>query len=212
MIGVIDYGMGNLYSVSKALERVGVPYFVSGMPEELRKADAFILPGVGSFGDAMDNLRNAKLDQFIHDMVSEGRLLLGICLGMQLLFDESEEHGTAAGLGLLKGKAVRLKPEDQEGNKLKVPHMGWNRLSFHNESPLLAGVEEGYAYFVHSYYIDGMDDGALLASAEYGARVPAVVGKENIFGAQFHPEKSSTVGMSIFIQFTKMAAEQKVKK
>ncbi|AZV49954.1 MULTISPECIES: imidazole glycerol phosphate synthase subunit HisH [Bacillus] len=212
MIGVIDYGMGNLYSVSKALERVGVPYFVSGMPEELRKADAFILPGVGSFGDAMDNLRNAKLDQFIHDMVSEGRLLLGICLGMQLLFDESEEHGTAAGLGLLKGKAVRLKPEDQEGNKLKVPHMGWNRLSFHNESPLLAGVEEGYAYFVHSYYIDGMDDGALLASAEYGVRVPAVVGKENVFGAQFHPEKSSTVGMSILIQFTKMAAEQKVKK
>ncbi|MBL6008090.1 imidazole glycerol phosphate synthase subunit HisH [Bacillus sp. 2CMS4F] len=212
MIGVIDYGMGNLYSVSKALERVGVPYFVSGMPEELRKADAFILPGVGSFGDAMDNLRNAKLDQFIHDMVSEGRLLFGICLGMQLLFDESEEHGTAAGLGLLKGKAVRLKPEDQEGNKLKVPHMGWNRLSFHNESPLLAGVEEGYAYFVHSFYIDGMDDGALLASAEYGVRVPAVVGKENIFGAQFHPEKSSTVGMSILIQFTKMAAEQKVKK
>ncbi|QNH40500.1 imidazole glycerol phosphate synthase subunit HisH [Bacillus sp. PAMC26543] len=212
MIGVIDYGMGNLYSVSKALERVGVPYFVSGMPEELRKADAFILPGVGSFGDAMDNLRNAKLDQFIHDMVSEGRLLLGICLGMQLLFDESEEHGTAAGLGLLKGKAVRLKPEDQVGNKLKVPHMGWNRLSFHNESPLLAGVEEGYAYFVHSFYIDGMDGGALLASAEYGVRVPAVVGKENVFGAQFHPEKSSTVGMSILIQFTKMAAEQKVKK
>lgn len=212
MIGVIDYGMGNLYSVSKALERVGVPYFVSGMPEELRKADAFILPGVGSFGDAMDNLRNAKLDQFIHDMVSEGRLLLGICLGMQLLFDESEEHGTVAGLGLLKGKAVRLKPEDQVGNKLKVPHMGWNRLSFHNESPLLAGVEEGYAYFVHSFYIDGMDDGALLASAEYGVRVPAVVGKENVFGAQFHPEKSSTVGMSILIQFTKMAAEQKVKK
>ncbi|MEC1620607.1 imidazole glycerol phosphate synthase subunit HisH [Bacillus mojavensis] len=212
MIGVIDYGMGNLYSVSKALERVGVPYFVSGIPEELRKADAFILPGVGSFGDAMDNLRNANIDQFIHKMVSEGRLLLGICLGMQLLFDESEEHGTAAGLGLLKGKAVRLKPEDQEGNKLKVPHMGWNRLSFHNESSLLAGVEEGYAYFVHSYYIDGMDDGALLASAEYGVRVPAVVGKENIFGAQFHPEKSSTVGMSILIQFTKMASEQKVKK
>ncbi|MCY9189895.1 imidazole glycerol phosphate synthase subunit HisH [Bacillus mojavensis] len=212
MIGVIDYGMGNLYSVSKALERVGEPYFVSDIPEELSRADAFILPGVGSFGDAMDNLRNANLDQFIHKMVSEGRLLLGICLGMQLLFHESEEHGTAAGLGLLKGKAVRLKPEDQQGNKLKVPHMGWNRLSFHNESPLLAGVEEGYAYFVHSYYIDGMDDDALLASAEYGVQVPAVVGKENIFGAQFHPEKSSAVGMSILIQFTKMAAEQKVKK
>lgn len=160
----------------------------------------------------MDNLRNAKLDQLIRDMVSEGRLLLGICLGMQLLFDESEENGTASGLGLLKGKAVRLKAEDEKGNKLKVPHMGWNRLSFHNESLLLAETEEGYAYFVHSYYIDGMEADALLASADYGVRVPAVVGKGNVFGAQFHPEKSSTVGMSILTQFTKMAAEQKVKK
>lgn len=120
MIGVIDYGMGNLYSVSKALERVGVPYFVSEKPEELKEADAFILPGVGSFGDAMDNLRYTKLDQLIHDMVSEGRLLLGICLGMQLLFEESEENDAASGLGLLKGKAVRLKAEDEKGNKLKV--------------------------------------------------------------------------------------------
>ncbi|MBG9770388.1 MULTISPECIES: imidazole glycerol phosphate synthase subunit HisH [Bacillus] len=212
MIGVIDYGMGNLYSVSKALERVGVPYFVSEKPKELKEADAFILPGVGSFGDAMVNLRNAKLDQLIHDMVSEGRLLLGICLGMQLLFDQSEENGSASGLGLLKGKAVRLKTEDKERNKLKVPHMGWNRLSFHNESPLLAETEEGYAYFVHSYYIEGMEGDALLASADYGVRVPAVVGKGNVFGAQFHPEKSSTVGMSILTQFTKMAAEMKVKK
>ncbi|AUZ27994.1 imidazole glycerol phosphate synthase subunit HisH [Bacillus subtilis] len=212
MIGVIDYGMGNLYSVSKALERVGVPYFVSENPEELKEADAFILPGVGSFGDAMDNLRNAKLDQLIRDMVSEGRLLLGICLGMQLLFDQSEENGTSPGLGLLKGKAVKLQAEDEEGNKLKVPHMGWNRLSFHNQSPLLSETEEGYAYFVHSYYIDGMEEDALLASADYGVRVPAVVGKENVFGAQFHPEKSSTAGMSILTQFTKMAAEQKVKK
>ncbi|MCY7891875.1 imidazole glycerol phosphate synthase subunit HisH [Bacillus vallismortis] len=212
MIGVIDYGMGNLYSVSKALERVGVPYFVSEKPKELSEADAFILPGVGSFGDAMVNLRSAKLDQLIQDMVSEGRLLLGICLGMQLLFDQSEENGSASGLGLLKGKAVRLKAEDKEGNKLKVPHMGWNRLSFHNESPLLAETEEGYAYFVHSYYIDGMEGDALLASADYSVRVPAVVGKGNVFGAQFHPEKSSTVGMSILTQFTKMAAEMKVKK
>lgn len=160
----------------------------------------------------MDNLGYTKLDQLIHDMVSEGRLLLGICLGMQLLFEESEENGTASGLGLLKGKAVRLKAEDEKGNKLKVPHMGWNRLSFHNESPLLTKTEQGYAYFVHSYYIDGMEENALLASADYGVRVPAVVGKRNVFGAQFHPEKSSTVGMSILTQFTKMAAEQKVKK
>lgn len=115
MIGVIDYGMGNLFSVSKALERVGVPYVVSDRPEELEKADAFILPGVGSFSDAMDNLRSTKLDQFIHRMVEEGKLLLGICLGMQLIFEESTENGSAKGLGLLAGKAVRLKDRDAEG-------------------------------------------------------------------------------------------------
>lgn len=212
MIGVIDYGMGNLYSVSKALERVGVSYTVSDRPEELQKADAFILPGVGSFSDAMDNLRSAKLDQFIHRITDEGNLLLGICLGMQLIFEESEENGSAKGLGLLTGKAVKLKDRDAEGNRLKVPHMGWNRLTFHNKSPLLSEVEEGYAYFVHSYYINGMEDSALLASADYGIRVPAVVGKHNVFGAQFHPEKSSTVGMAILTRFTKMAEEQKVKK
>ncbi|WP_265605963.1 imidazole glycerol phosphate synthase subunit HisH [Bacillus velezensis] len=212
MIGVIDYGMGNLFSVSKALERVGVPYVVSDRPEELEKADAFILPGVGSFSDAMDNLRSTKLDQFIHRMVDEGKSLLGICLGMRLIFEESTENGSAKGLGLLAGKAVRLKDRDAEGNKLKVPHMGWNRLTFHQTSPLLSEAEEGFVYFVHSYYIDGMEDGDLLASAEYGVRVPAVVGKRNVFGAQFHPEKSGTAGMAILTQFTKMAAEQKVKK
>lgn len=212
MIGVIDYGMGNLFSVSKALERVGVPYVVSDRPEELEKADAFILPGVGSFSDAMDNLRSTKLDQFIHRMVDEGKLLLGICLGMQLVFEESTENGSAKGLGLLAGKAVRLKDRDAEGKKLKVPHMGWNRLTFHQTSPLLSEAEEGFVYFVHSYYIDGMEDGDLLASAEYGVRVPAIVGKRNVFGAQFHPEKSGTAGMAILTQFTKMAAEQKVKK
>ncbi len=155
MIGVIDYGMGNLFSVSKALERVGVPYIVSDRPEELEKADAFILPGVGSFSDAMDNLRSTKLDQFIHRMVDEGKLLLGICLGMQLIFEESAENGSAKGLGLLAGKAVRLKDRDAEGNKLKVPHMGWNRLTFHQTSPLLSEAEEGFVYFVHSYYTTG---------------------------------------------------------
>ncbi|MCY8467060.1 imidazole glycerol phosphate synthase subunit HisH [Bacillus atrophaeus] len=212
MIGVIDYGMGNLYSVSKALERVGVPYLVSDKTEELRKADAYILPGVGSFPDAMGILRKTKLDEFIHEAVREGKLLLGICLGMQLLFEESDEREATAGLALLKGKAVRLNDSDAEGNRLKVPHMGWNRLTFHQESPLLSGVEEGCVYFVHSFYMSGVEDEALLASADYGVCVPAVVGKNNVYGAQFHPEKSSTVGMSILVQFTKMAAEQKVKK
>ena len=153
-----------------------------------------------------------KLDRFIHRMVEEGKLLLGICLGMQLIFEKSSENGTAKGLGLLAGKAVRLKDRDAEGNKLKVPHMGWNRLTFHQTSPLLSKAEEGFVYFVHSYYIDGMEDGDLLASAEYGVRVPAVVGKRNVFGTQFHPEKSGSAGMAILTQFTKMAAEQKVKK
>ncbi|MFN2744399.1 MULTISPECIES: imidazole glycerol phosphate synthase subunit HisH [Bacillus] len=212
MIGVIDYGMGNLYSVSKALERIDAPYFVSESPGELQKADSYILPGVGAFRDAMEILHKTDLIPFIRDAVSEGKLLLGICLGMQLLFAESEEQGTTEGLGLLKGKAIKLKGSDQAGNRLKVPHMGWNRLTVHRDSPLLQETEEGYAYFVHSYYISGMDEEALLASADYGVRIPAVVGLGNVYGAQFHPEKSSTVGMSILTRFQQLTEEQKVKK
>ncbi|ASB87224.1 imidazole glycerol phosphate synthase subunit HisH [Bacillus sonorensis] len=212
MIGVIDYGMGNLYSVSKALERIGAPYIVSEQMSELQKADSYILPGVGAFRDAMEILNKTGLKTFIQDAVSEGKLLLGICLGMQLLFEESEEQGSTEGLGLLKGKVIRLEARDAAGNRLKVPHMGWNRLAIHRESPLLTGADEGYAYFVHSYYVSGIDEEALLASADYGVRVPAVVGLDHVYGAQFHPEKSSTVGMSMLQRFKQLTEEQKVTK
>lgn len=212
MIGVIDYGMGNLYSVSKALERIDAPYFVSEHPDELKKADSYILPGVGAFRDAMETLSQTGLKTFIQDAVSKGKPFLGICLGMQLLFEESEERGASEGLGLLKGKIVKLKDRDQAGDRLKVPHMGWNLLTVHRDSPLLPKTKEGYAYFVHSYYVSGIEEEALLASAEYGVRVPAVVGLGNVYGAQFHPEKSSAVGMSILKRFKQLTQEQKVKK
>ncbi|MGG3571525.1 imidazole glycerol phosphate synthase subunit HisH [Bacillus gobiensis] len=212
MIGIIDYGMGNLFSVKKALERLDVPYTLSDKPEELSDADGFILPGVGAFKDAMSLLRESGLEAFVHQIVADQKPLLGICLGMQLLFDESEEFKLTKGLGLLKGRAVHINSQDEDGLRLKVPHMGWNRLTFHRENELLREVNEGYCYFVHSFYITEAEEDTLLATADYGVPVPAVVGKGNVFGTQFHPEKSSEVGMAILSQFTKIAAEQKVKK
>lgn len=212
MIGVIDYGMGNLFSVSKALERAGARYIVSSDVEELKKADAYILPGVGSFRDAMQLLKQTGLEAFIHQVVQEGKLLFGICLGMQLLFEESEEAGHTKGLGLLQGRVVLLKDRDQNGQRLKVPHMGWNELTFHQPSPLFDGVPEGFAYFVHSYYVSEMNPDEQLASTDYGVQVPAVVGKGNVLGAQFHPEKSSTTGMALLKQFIQLANEQRVSK
>ncbi|KAB7704176.1 imidazole glycerol phosphate synthase subunit HisH [Bacillus aerolatus] len=205
MIGIVDYGMGNLFSVSKALERIGIPYVISESPEELSQTKGLILPGVGSFKDAMALLKEKKLDEFLYDYVDSGRPLLGICLGMQLLFQESEENGLTEGLSLLKGRVKRI-PADG-GDKVKVPHMGWNNLAFHQESPVLYGTEEGFVYFVHSYYVAEMDKEALLASTVYSVEIPAVVGRGNIFGMQFHPEKSGRVGMQLLTNFTK-AMEQ----
>ncbi len=203
MIGIIDYGMGNLFSVSKALERIGIPYVISDSPETLNKTKGVILPGVGAFKDAMARLREKELDQFIYQYVESGRPLLGICLGMQLLFEESEENGLFEGLGLLKGRVVRIPERTADGERLKVPHMGWNKLHFHQEAPVLQGIKDGYVYFVHSYYVDGMDTSSLLASADYGVTVPAVVGHENVSGMQFHPEKSSATGMQLLTNFAK---------
>ncbi|MGG3449727.1 imidazole glycerol phosphate synthase subunit HisH [Domibacillus aminovorans] len=203
MIGIIDYGMGNLFSVSKALERIGIPYIISESPEELTNTKGLLLPGVGAFKDAMASLQEKKLDQFIHSYVDSGRPLLGICLGMQLLFEESEENGHFKGLGLLNGRVVRIPDRDVDGERLKVPHMGWNKLHFHQEAPVLQDMEEGFVYFVHSYYVDSIDEASLLASATYGVQVPAVVGRDNVFGMQFHPEKSSETGMQLLANFAK---------
>lgn len=195
MIGIIDYGMGNLFSVTKGLERLEAPSFISNNPEELAKASGLILPGVGSFRDAMNLLKETGLDTFVKQYVANGGYLLGICLGMQLLFDESEENGPAEGLSLIPGKVVRFTGEDN-GEKYKVPHMGWNRLSFNQSSPLLKGLEEDYVYFVHSYYAQ-TDASFVTASADYHVAVPAIVGSGNVFGMQFHPEKSGQMGMSL---------------
>ncbi|MFP8643864.1 imidazole glycerol phosphate synthase subunit HisH [Priestia aryabhattai] len=197
MIGIIDYGMGNLYSVSKALERLSYDYIISADPAELRKAKGLILPGVGAFKDAMEQLNQTKLTDFIKEEVATGMPLLGICLGMQLLFEESDENGVTKGLELLKGRVERIPGITAEGQTYKVPHMGWNSLDFHQQSPLLDGISEGHVYFVHSYYVKTNDQDVLLATSPYDVEVPAVVGKEHVFGTQFHPEKSSAIGMQM---------------
>ncbi|MGG6433356.1 imidazole glycerol phosphate synthase subunit HisH [Anoxybacillus sp. D401a] len=209
MIGIIDYGMGNLYSVSKALERLNVPYIIESDQDKLRQADGFILPGVGSFKDAMHILAETKLDSFIHKQVAKGKPILGICLGMQLLFEESEENGLTSGLKLLPGRVVRFSGITKEGARYKVPHMGWNELVFHQPSPLFDDVERGHVYFVHSYYVQTSEPTVVLASAQYDVEVPAVVGRGTIFGTQFHPEKSGTLGMRLLKNYARIVERER---
>ncbi|MDQ0215953.1 glutamine amidotransferase [Oikeobacillus pervagus] len=203
MIGIVDYGMGNLFSVRKALERLNVPYQISESPEELQTMDGLILPGVGSFKDAMELLNEKKLTNFLLDYTAKGKPLLGICLGMQLLFEESEENGYSKGLSLLKGKIKRI-PAEGMNETFKIPHMGWNQLKFQQENPVVEKVEEGFVYFVHSYYATEMDKEELIASTQYNVEIPAIVGKGNILGMQFHPEKSGEVGMQLLNKYTKL--------
>lgn len=195
MIAIIDYGMGNLHSVQKAVERLGYEALVTSREEEILAADGAILPGVGAFGDAMQFLNDTGLGQVAVRYAAGGKPLLGICLGMQLLFSSSEEHGQHEGLGLLPGKVVRIVGD------FKVPHMGWNRLSFKQPSPLLAGLTEGHAYFVHSYKALPEREQDLLADTDYYGPVTAVVGQDNVFGTQFHPEKSGELGMKLLDNF-----------
>lgn len=204
MIGIVDYGMGNLFSVSQALKRLDVPFFLSEDPAELAKADGLILPGVGAFKDAMTRLNASGLTDFLHEYVETGKPLLGICLGMQLLFEESEEGGLTKGLSLLPGRVVRFPGQAENGETYKVPHMGWNRLKWENSSPITANLEEDYAYFVHSYYVKTENKDILIGTASYFEEVPAVVGRNNIYGMQFHPEKSSKLGVELLTNFTKL--------
>ncbi|MBM7096903.1 imidazole glycerol phosphate synthase subunit HisH [Bacillus sp. H-16] len=202
MIGIIDYGMGNLHSVSKALERLDYPYFISGDEAELSKADGLLLPGVGSFRDGITELENAGLILFIQDWAASGKPLLGICLGMQLLFDKSEENGSTNGLGLLPGRVEKLTGMSATGERYKVPHMGWNELHYAKaDHPVTAGVPKGHVYFVHSYAVHVADPDNLVAYADYYERIPAVVARDNVWGTQFHPEKSSTVGIAMLRNF-----------
>ncbi|USG65254.1 imidazole glycerol phosphate synthase subunit HisH [Brevibacillus ruminantium] len=204
MIGIIDYGMGNLYSLSKAVERLGYRYEFVSRPERLDDFSGVILPGVGAFGDAMKNIRELGLAEGISAFTASGRPVLGICLGMQLLFEKSAEHGEHAGLGLLGGEAVRF-----VGN-YKVPHMGWNQLTLQKEHPLLRGVSSGeYVYFVHSYHVRVSDPQVLLAAADYHQQVTAIVGQDQVYGMQFHPEKSGETGMRLLANFAQLCKGEK---
>ncbi|WP_042350736.1 imidazole glycerol phosphate synthase subunit HisH [Bacillus massiliigorillae] len=210
MIGIVDYGMGNLFSVSKALERLGVKYFISDQVSELEKSDGIILPGVGSFNDAMSLLKNKGLDQFLVSYANNGGYLLGICLGMQLLFEESDENGYSKGLSLLPGKIVRFNGTSEDGEAYKVPHMGWNKLKFNREDAILKDCDEDYVYFVHSYFLQSEDADVNIATTDYYETVPAIVGKANVIGMQFHPEKSSELGMHLLKNYLQLV-EAKVK-
>jgi len=196
MIAIIDYGMGNLRSVHKGFEKVGVKTVVVGSPGQVDEADGVVLPGVGAFADAMDNLRSAGMDDAIHRAVTAGKPFLGICLGQQLLFETSEEWGIHEGLGIFPGRVRRL-PEG-----LKIPHMGWNQLEIKRPDPLLAGIPDRSSfYFVHSYYVDPAEEELALALTEYGVHFACIVGKGNVYGIQFHPEKSSSLGLKILENF-----------
>ena len=196
MVGIIDYGVGNLFSLRSSFAAIGVEAFVSGDAAKLAKADRLILPGVGAFGDAAEKLRATGLDAFVREQAAAGKPLMGICLGMQLLFERSYEYGDHEGLGLLKGQVVGMSGRLPEG--LKIPHMGWNALKLTKSAKLL---EEGsYVYFVHSFYAENCED-SIAAVTDYGIPITAAVEKGNIFGCQFHPEKSGNVGLAILKRF-----------
>ncbi len=198
MIAIIDYGVGNLFSLKSSFAFIGADAVVTGDAEVIAKADRIILPGVGAFEDAARKLRESGLDKVIYDEVAKGKPLLGICLGMQMLFEESHEYGVHKGLGLIPGKIVPL--ADVVG-ELKVPHIGWNALSRKKESKLYKYVNEGdHVYFVHSYYAADCDE-SVSAVAEYGTDVTASVELGNVYGTQFHPEKSGETGLSILRAF-----------
>ena len=200
MIAIVDYGVGNLFSLRSSLSTVGAQVTVTGDGDALRRADKIILPGVGAFGDAAAKLRATGLDAVVIEEAKAGKPLLGICLGMQLLLERSLEYGEHAGLGLIPGDVVPLSPPDG----LKVPHMGWNALQFSEpRSPIFRDLRPGdYVYFVHSFHASNCP--CVTATAEYGIPVTAAVGKDNVFGCQFHPEKSGLVGLTILKSFCEL--------
>lgn len=198
MIAILDYDAGNIKSVEKALNHLGQETILTRDFHEILRADKVILPGVGSFGDAMAHLKKYELDRAIREVVAEKKPFLGICLGLQLLFEESQETEGVEGLGILKGQCLRI-PET-EG--LKIPHIGWNSLDFPSEGRLFSGISEGaYVYFVHSYYLQAEDPSIVKATCQYGVQIHASVEKDNVFACQFHPEKSGEVGLAILQNF-----------
>ena len=201
MIAMIDYDAGNIKSVEKALQKLGADVVITKDPQVILSADKVILPGVGAFGDAMNNLKKYGLDKVIHQVVEKGTPFLGICLGLQLLFERSDESPEAVGLGILKGEVLRI--PDAEG--LKIPHMGWNSLHLQNNGRLFKGLKENdYVYFVHSYYLKAEEEEIVKATTNYSVNIHASVEKDNVFACQFHPEKSSDVGLQILKNFVEL--------
>lgn len=203
MTVIIDYDAGNIRSVEKALLALGEDAVITRDKDTLLKADRVILPGVGSFGDAMDKLNAYGLVQIIREVIEQRTPFLGICLGLQLLFEKSEESPGVPGLGILPGEILRI----PDGGGLKIPHIGWNSLKFPHDGKLFEGIDEdAYVYFVHSYYLKAADEEIVKATTEYGTIIHASVEKDNIFACQFHPEKSSEVGLSILKNFIRIRA------
>lgn len=207
-IVIIDYGSGNIRSVAKAFGRVAADVAVSSDAGSLNKASHIVLPGVGAFADCMAGLSAlpGMLENLREQVLNRGKMFLGICVGMQMLFERGYEHGAHPGLGWLKGEVAGLSgAASPKPQALKIPHMGWNNLQVKAKSPLLAGINDGdHAYFVHSYHAKLSDVSQLLASAEYGGDIAAIVGKDNIFGTQFHPEKSQATGQRLLENFVRL--------
>lgn len=202
MIAIIDYDAGNIRSVEKAMAKLGQEIWITRDRERIMNADKVILPGVGSFGDAMAHLREYNLVEVIKDVVAEKKPFLGICLGLQLLYESSEETPGVEGLGILKGKILKI-PEQKD---LKIPHMGWNSLHLQNDGRLFRGIEQNpYVYFVHSYYLKAGEEETVKATTEYSVNIHASVEKDNVFACQFHPEKSGDLGLQILKNFAELS-------
>ena len=205
MVAIVDYGVGNLFSLECSLNAIGAEVVVTADPDVLKKADQVLLPGVGAFEDAAKKLRATGLDRLIRELAATGKPLLGICLGMQMLFEKSYEYGEHEGLGLIPGKVISMEgivPADY-----KIPHIGWNALRFKKDCPLFASIKDGdCVYFVHSYFATDCD-AFVTATAEYGPELTAAVANKNVFGCQFHPEKSGAVGLAILKAFTELKEE-----
>ena len=202
MIAIIDYGMGNLRSVEKGFQKVGVEVKVTNKPEDVERADAVVLPGVGAFKDCMKELNNLDLVGAVIDSVKKGKPYLGICLGLQVLFSESDEFGTCRGMDIFKGKVVRF-----ENGDLKIPQMGWNQLNIKTDNPLFKGIpDKSYFYFVHSYYVAPDDKSIIATTTDYGLEFTSSVCTDNVYAVQFHPEKSQGLGLTLLKNFGDIVA------
>jgi glutamine amidotransferase len=200
MLAIIDYGVGNLRSVQKALEAVGTEAILTGDPGVIREADRLVLPGVGAFGECARRLRELRLDQHVLEAAERGKPVIGLCVGLQLMFDEGHEFGVHAGLGLMRGRVVRF-----PGTGPRVPQIGWNQVEPAKSHPLMEGIANGtYFYFVHSYYVDAGDPKDVLAYTEYGIRYPSICARGSVCGVQFHPEKSQDAGLKLLRNFASM--------